>query len=277
MTPRSTSAQRPKASEGESGAAGGHYRRVRVLNARRHRRGNQGLWTTGEIASSPARPVLNARRHRRGNQEDVGASSVSSTRVLNARRHRRGQRRVTPRSSMPTRAQRPKASEGESGPAIVGLGVWACSTPEGIGGGIRGVHLPSCFADAAPRAQRPKASEGESVGDDCRERASDLARCSTPEGIGGGIRFTEGGIRWHLVGQGSGCAQRPKASEGESDPPWNRRKSSRAAALEFKHPSAGGRVGQAMMRCCGALRREMAYMDLFHCQRPTSPSVTGGS
>ena len=61
-----------------------------------------------------------------------------------------------------------------------------CSTPEGIGGGIsvRGAYsVCRCFL------------------------------CSTPEGIGGGIRLSVRNMSDALVGG----AQRPKASEGESD------------------------------------------------------------
>ena len=61
-------------------------------------------------------------------------------------------------------AQRPKASEGESetfDPEKGRFGCYVCSTPEGIGGGIR--RTPKL--DYAPTIE-----------------------CSTPEGIGGGIR-----------------------------------------------------------------------------------------
>ena len=84
-----------------------------------------------------------------------------------------------------------------------------CSTPEGIGGGIRPAIEPQAL-ESSCRAQRPKASEGESVRRECS-----LARftsCSTPEGIGGGISI----LLLTAIGMLHG-AQRPKASEGESD------------------------------------------------------------
>ena len=61
---------------------------VRVLNARRHRRGNQ-TWKTQAEDSTPN--VLNARRHRRGNQVPCATrGQFLVANVLNARRHRRG-------------------------------------------------------------------------------------------------------------------------------------------------------------------------------------------
>ncbi len=140
------------------------------------------------------------------------APDRAAPRVLNARRHRRGNQGPGPDLvvSALSGAQRPKASEGESG-SWSGSGrlrsLW-CSTPEGIGGGIRRAcdrhrhHVgpvlnarrhrrgnQTCRDSSMARsssAQRPKASEGE----------SDLT------------------LAWSVVW--CGCAQRPKASEGES-------------------------------------------------------------
>ena len=276
-----SSAQRPKASEGESGPRW----RCRestfpaVLNARRHRRGNQFRSHSPAIPSKCAqRPkasegesgfpygtspgpnkVLNARRHRRGNQplsrlpsefrdacstpegigggirnslsggttlapqcstpEGIGGGircrfprwSARRSEVLNARRHRRGNQ-GTP-LALPTPAQ------------------W-CSTPEGIGGGIRSCHKTGLRRSVS--AQRPKASEGESEED--YEPFCHQFVCSTPEGIGGGIsckqrhdlarRRSVLNARRHRRGNQitaidglcstQTCAQRPKASEGES-------------------------------------------------------------
>ena len=180
-----------------------------VLNARRHRRGNQR-----QVVARAQRPPLRAQRPK----ASEGESGSVSTRVaawllmvLNARRHRRGnQHRATVRGSVGVGAQRPKASEGESAcsPTSRSTIYQPCSTPEGIGGGIRAsrsMHRPSSAGAQRPkasegesaaspsvrgslprRAQRPKASEGES--DLPRDKENNANECSTPEGIGGGIR-----------------------------------------------------------------------------------------
>ncbi len=82
--------------------------------------------------------------------------------VLNARRHRRGNQQ----------------SSENPGDAID-----RCSTPEGIGGGIRdGIKAGELRSEGA---QRPKASEGESETQPSAD--GNYVECSTPEGIGGGI------------------------------------------------------------------------------------------
>ena len=85
-----------------------------VLNARRHRRGNQRRQRSRVGGRRPR--VLNARRHRRGNQAEHIPIVCSTESVLNARRHRRGNQLDSRRKP--------------GGPWL-----W-CSTPEGIGGGI---------------------------------------------------------------------------------------------------------------------------------------------
>mgnify|MGYP007083594904 CR=1 FL=1 len=70
------------------------------------------------------------------------------------------------------------------GPMTFIRNVCRCSTPEGIGGGIRNRVVLGCAS---------------------------WWRCSTPEGIGGGIRKNLELDRLEQLG-----AQRPKASEGES-------------------------------------------------------------
>ena len=234
---RCASAQRPKASEGESGQSGGFaVRTLRVLNARRHRRGNQGIPPAPSVSH---RTVLNARRHRRGNQgpgcrlsdcladlcstpEGIGGGIRQPAQklrgqffVLNARRHRRGNQAHfrTRKCRTGQCAQRPKASEGESDNLLTSPRSSfsrMCSTPEGIGGGIR--RYPCREATRRGRgAQRPKASEGESAQSSISLRCR-IFGCSTPEGIGGGISHS-------LPLFSCSCsfrAQRPKASEGES-------------------------------------------------------------
>ena len=152
-------AQRPKASEGESesldklgtlrnqcstpeGIGGGIRNRgraavgiVHVLNARRHRRGNQGLDIREEFAESEC-----------STPEGIGGGISPG---------------VTRCRGFFVRAQRPKASEGESAAVDAAFDIdRACSTPEGIGGGISSALTVA--ARTGGRAQRPKASEGES-------------------------------------------------------------------------------------------------------------------
>ncbi len=68
-------AQRPKASEGESASGTSQRTRSsRVLNARRHRRGNQ--LRNSLILVKFLNQVLNARRHRRGNQTPQGIGEI---------------------------------------------------------------------------------------------------------------------------------------------------------------------------------------------------------
>ena len=134
--------------------------------------------------------------------------------VLNARRHRRGNQhpRCATKRWKWTRAQRPKASEGESGHSrrCAALLLSVCSTPEGIGGGISccaplagaGRDLPvlnarrhrrgnqliliilNCHVLSVLNARRHRRGNQDR---DQIERLL-LALCSTPEGIGGGIR-----------------------------------------------------------------------------------------
>ena len=116
------SAQRPKASEGESGSGLPSFRLSggSVLNARRHRRGNQ----MSRVATA-CRPSASAQRPKASEGESVGLidcrDSLSHP-VLNARRHRRGNQPIDkgdPPYTVRFRAQRPKASEGESGLCLV--------------------------------------------------------------------------------------------------------------------------------------------------------------
>ncbi len=207
--------------------------RPKVLNARRHRRGNQDC----PRSVAELRPiVLNARRHRRGNQLRGIASEMLNRLVLNARRHRRGNQ--SPQSceapALPIRAQRPKASEGESGlfVTVVLAGATECSTPEGIGGGISVLCVCHLLAPRVLNARRHRRGNQRRRADrlswhcfpvlNARRhrrgnqrvqlRGSEYrARCSTPEGIGGGIR--SGATKSPRAAK---CAQRPKASEGES-------------------------------------------------------------
>ena len=132
--------------------------------------------------------VLNARRHRRGNHRTghEHEDDRSDLAVLNARRHRRGnhQRRCD-FGAVRARAQRPKASEGESPLDFVVLSASSapCSTPEGIGGGItlctdKVIHAYEVLnARRHRRGNHPKAYQLFYL----------AIKCSTPEGIGGGI------------------------------------------------------------------------------------------
>ena len=204
-----------------------------MLNARRHRRGNQQT-THGFLARSPL--VLNARRHRRGNQIADPRCQRGEGSVLNARRHRRGNQATRVHwFPLPQKCSTP---EGIGGGIRTRITRWhretveRCSTPEGIGGGIRRLGRQVC-RQSSNCAQRPKASEGESginsatipgsgtcstpegigggISWDGIAALLALATCSTPEGIGGGISLTEKERQGYAR-----SAQRPKASEGES-------------------------------------------------------------
>ena len=157
-----------------------------MLNARRHRRGNH-VWLWGACSSGGT--VLNARRHRRGNHEalplwgDVAGLCSTPEGIGGG---------ITPLPGVgaapkDTRAQRPKASEGESpspNRPRRRCRTPLCSTPEGIGGGITSEAFAVCKLGAvlnarrhrrgnhrveastsfdSSGAQRPKASEGESL------------------------------------------------------------------------------------------------------------------
>ena len=252
------SAQRPKASEGESAV---HIRselaNVGVLNARRHRRGNQQreLEKGKNVAT-----VLNARRHRRGNQPP-GQRSLRLISGAQRPKASEGESAESIGASKPASAsaQRPKASEGESDPAHP-LSAWLspvlnarrhrrgnqkpygglpsatgilCSTPEGIGGGISLVVARPVDCRTVLNARRHRRGNQKLS----QARKATPPKCSTPEGIGGGIRrrslqpFQSGtgvlNARRHRRGnqfRGTvsvarilSSAQRPKASEGESD------------------------------------------------------------
>ena len=71
-------------------------RPLMVLNARRHRDGDQ----RGQpVVSTLRRPVLNARRHRDGDQLKALSRAVVLHAVLNARRHRDGDQHRGARST----------------------------------------------------------------------------------------------------------------------------------------------------------------------------------
>ena len=203
-----------------------------VLNARRHRRGNQNGNRGQGVRTSCCAQRPKASEGESGSPswflsssawcstpEGIGGGislldqgmepseiSCSTPEGIGGGIRMPGQRRQEAKR----RAQRPKASEGESAATTAGsrsVLLLLCSTPEGIGGGIR-----RNWYDAVgdyQSAQRPKASEGESEYDS--GQLVDFWLCSTPEGIGGGIRFWWPSFVLRLLG-----AQRPKASEGES-------------------------------------------------------------
>ncbi len=218
------------------------YRRApRVLNARRHRRGNQ---RSRHHQPRDAGGVLNARRHRRGNQPTYELGRMRLLPVLNARRHRRGNQREN------------KAGER----------MWTrCSTPEGIGGGIRS------FMRYETRDGKV-CSTPEGIGGGISallERTKDSNwRCSTPEGIGGGISSCP---------EGSACsvrsAQRPKASEGESEPPAFCIVFSTGRAAAIMHGGLPARADPRLLRRPRSSRRRIPFMDLFCSQRSSFPSV----
>ena len=103
--------------------------------------------------------VLNARRHRNGIHSHAHERRNHFHDVLNARRHRNGIHWASQSlKALPSRAQRPKASERNS-PRMSDrdVAVRSCSTPEGIGTEFTTHHAAG----------------------DCH-----ALRCSTPEGIG---------------------------------------------------------------------------------------------
>ena len=181
-----------------------------MLNARRHRRGNQPR----------TRPRAVNRKLGCSTPEGIGGG-ISLQRgnppqplrhVLNARRHRRGNQSETT----------PTDEKGEK-----------CSTPEGIGGGISTLLEWLMTGDCS--AQRPKASEGESASRRAqRPRRSGAQRPKASEGESAVSRPScssscsgaqrpkasegESGRKCRRISDRTTSAQRPKASEGESDP-----------------------------------------------------------
>ena len=114
----STRCSTPEGIEAGSRSAARRRRAGRgVLNARRHRSGIEGAAVWAPLRGLR---VLNARRHRSGIEELVLEARPLAFHVLNARRHRSGIERTSRSSSnsLCSRAQRPKASKRDRGPAL---------------------------------------------------------------------------------------------------------------------------------------------------------------
>ena len=155
--------------------AGNYARFKTVLNARRHRRGNHA---TSQLSAMATPRVCST-------PEGIGGGITASS--LAGRLHR-------------PRAQRPKASEGESQMRAQAATAWLLVL--NARRHRRGTHgyCERSVALGLLRAQRPKASEGESRSTfEPTERLGVV--CSTPEGIGGGITIVarEGQLKCGVV------------------------------------------------------------------------------